>query len=260
MPKSPDQDPKEAFNKFLAEAQALPAGSILPFRADPALVVQIVRDAVRAVLSRGTRIREELPSVQPSDFADVLELAQALASGAIKLLEVKRDPDSDASASELLTRAYAVRKKLLARAMAVAEAGLVPVADVRAIQAAQGRADAGNDCAALASLFERHAAELGARSGVTPEDIQAARTIGSKLQARLKPQQPGRPGAPAPEVAAAVEARDRLWTLLNQRYELVWRVGAWLFGRAVDQHVRALPSRTRTPGYSSDGGNDPTKG
>ena len=34
-----------------------------------------------------------------------------------------------------------------------------------------------------------------------------------------------------PKLVAAVEARDRLWTLLVTRYELLWRTGAWLFGK-----------------------------
>jgi hypothetical protein len=36
---------------------------------------------------------------------------------------------------------------------------------------------------------------------------------------------------------ASVEARDRLWTLLVGRYELLWRTGAWLFGQKVDEKV-----------------------
>jgi hypothetical protein len=51
-------------------------------------------------------------------------------------------------------------------------------------------------------------------------------------------------GAPSAAELAA-ETRDRLWTLLKQRHEALWRVGAYLFGRAVDERIPALPAGKR---------------
>jgi len=37
--------------------------------------------------------------------------------------------------------------------------------------------------------------------------------------------------------------RDALWTLVEDGYDGLWRAGAWLFGRGVDEHVPPLLSR-----------------
>ena len=50
-------------------------------------------------------------------------------------------------------------------------------------------------------------------------------------------------GAAPSSLVKAVEIRDRFWTLLHQRYDLLWRCGAWLYGRAVDERVPPLPVR-----------------
>ncbi|HLL83236.1 MAG TPA: hypothetical protein VK420_11315, partial [Longimicrobium sp.] len=44
-----------------------------------------------------------------------------------------------------------------------------------------------------------------------------------------------------PSLLKALDARDRLWTLLKQRHDVLWRCGAWLYGRAVDDRVPPLP-------------------
>jgi hypothetical protein len=48
---------------------------------------------------------------------------------------------------------------------------------------------------------------------------------------------------PRAHVTSTVEARDRLWTLLVTRYELLWRTGAWLLGQKIDEKVPPLQSR-----------------
>ncbi|HSN99462.1 MAG TPA: hypothetical protein VLS89_14300, partial [Candidatus Nanopelagicales bacterium] len=50
------------------------------------------------------------------------------------------------------------------------------------------------------------------------------------------------------EVIDAAEMRDRLWTLLTQRHALLWRAGAYLFGKdEVDARVPPLQSRVAAP-------------
>jgi hypothetical protein len=47
----------------------------------------------------------------------------------------------------------------------------------------------------------------------------------------------------APSLVKVIEMRDRFWRLLFQRYDVLWRCGAWLYGRMVDERVLPLPSR-----------------
>ena len=79
-----------------------------------------------------------------------------------------------------------------------------------------------------------------------------AAEVGSALLARLKPGGARRTRSLDGDRAARADARDRLWTLLVKRHAELWRAGAYLFGRAVDQHVpplqsRALRTRKKSP-------------
>jgi hypothetical protein len=50
----------------------------------------------------------------------------------------------------------------------------------------------------------------------------------------------------APSAAElAIGVRDRLWTLLGQRYDALWRVGAYLFGQGVDDRVPPLGKKRK---------------
>lgn len=48
------------------------------------------------------------------------------------------------------------------------------------------------------------------------------------------------PGGAPLLLREAAELRDRFWTLLRQRHEVLWRCGAWLHGSQVDAHVPPL--------------------
>ena len=103
-----------------------------------------------------------------------------------------------------------------------------------------------NDCVALVAVFRKYAKDTVGKTAITAADIAEADEVGSKLQTLLKPK-----GTPAdnrlpPALATAVETRNRFWTLVEQRHEQMWRIGAWLWGHAVDEHVPPLQSRTVT--------------
>jgi hypothetical protein len=77
---------------------------------------------------------------------------------------------------------------------------------------------------------------------VTNADFIEAEQVVGKLRALL-----GQPGGTSegegPSLLRVIEMRDRFWTLLSQRYDVLWRCGAWLYGRAVDERVPPLPIR-----------------
>ena len=45
----------------------------------------------------------------------------------------------------------------------------------------------------------------------------------------------------------AQDVLNRFWTLVNHRYDVLWRSGAWIFGRAVDEQVPPILSRDLGP-------------
>ena len=67
--------------------------------------------------------------------------------------------------------------------------------------------------------------------------------MGSRLLAILKPASAGRKQR-SKEAADMADKRDRFWTLFETTWEdQVWRAGAWVFKRDVDEYVPPLHSR-----------------
>jgi hypothetical protein len=126
------------------------------------------------------------------------------------------------------------------------QARLLPAAVVAKIREGHGGIDTAGDCVALAALFQKNATALRGKTPVTKPEIVEAAEVGSRLLAVLQPKK-ARRRPPAREQMENTVARDRLWTLFERTWEdHVWRSGAWLFGRAVDQHVPPLQSRVAT--------------
>jgi len=153
---------------------------------------------------------------------------------------------SDGSTARLLKTAFASRSLLLDVATALAAKALIPRRAVEKIREGCGNIDAVTDCVALNALFIRHAAAIKGRHPLARSDIVEAGDVGN---ARLKILQPKRARARATpaDVARAADHRDRLWTLLVQRFESPHgheRAAVHLWGRDAAQHVAPLLSFT----------------
>src|SRR5579883_217410 len=244
MPKKSAPTKQPTVDDVIAEAKKLAAEDVLPFKADAALALHNVQVGVKAVQPFEARIAAELPAVDFAQIVTLPDLAQAVVGAA---LDVHRDQPAASTIDDLLARAYPVRKKLLSAARALADAEVLKEADVRAIEVGRGRIDAANDCVQLEKLFRANADAVKGKSAVTEADLVEAKTVGEQLQLLLHPKRASH-DRPTPEaVAAAADLRDRLWTLLVQRYDRLWRVGAWLFGHQVDEKVPPLQSRVAAP-------------
>jgi hypothetical protein len=230
-----------AYDLFLPEAQKLPADKLSDYRADPQLAYQNVKRGASNVLAELTRIKHELPL---ADIEAVRTLPQVTQGLIFSALQVNRDVGSPGTIEALLDRAHPIRRKLLKSAEALAESKEIPEADVAPIRPGRGKVDTANDCVALAALFRKHAKKLAGKTAITGADIAEADEVGSKLQTLLKPKGTPADNRPAPDLAAAVDNRNRFWTLVDQRHEMMWRIGAWLWGHAVDEHVPPLQSRS----------------
>jgi hypothetical protein len=208
-------------------------------RIPAALVLLDAQRGVAALMARRAEVLA-MPGISIEQIESLSDLGQALqyANGRIERLvpitgEVKA----------LLTAASKLRANLLAKADVLVIDGIVPAATVAGIRKGHGPGDTAGDCIALAALFHEHAGALAGHVTVSAADIQAANDTGAKLLAALHPEAARR--VPDKDLTAAVDARDRLWTLFEQTWEQqVWRPGAWLFGRDVDQHVPPLGART----------------
>jgi len=227
---------RSAYDTFLASAQSVDARAVEECRADIALAYYNVRQGVESVLGQEAAV-SGLPNVPLEELRCLPQLAQGLAFAA---LQVHRDLRA-AEFGPLFEQALHARRKLLKAAEALAVAQLLADSEVEALLNS-GRHDVIEDCVALAGLFKRNEARIAGRSPVTAQEVTEAEQLATRLRAMLSPRGSTAGGAPAPAVVA-IALRDRFWTLLNQRHEVLWRCGAWLFGREVDDHVPPLQAR-----------------
>ncbi|MDY7231402.1 hypothetical protein [Hyalangium rubrum] len=228
-----------AYEAFLAPAQALEASAVEECRADIALACYNVKQGVEHVLAQEAVV-SALPGVKLEELRSLPQLAQGLAFAALQVHRQLRA----VSFRPLFEQALRARRKLLKAAEALAAVGLLPEDEVSSLSG--GRQNVVEDCLALTALLKRHEASISGRSPVTAADLEEAEQVATNLRQLLAPWSGGESGAPAP-VLEASGLRNRFWTLLKQRYEVLWRCGAWLFGHEVEEHVPPLESRRAPP-------------
>lgn len=137
---------------------------------------------------------------------------------------------------------------MLASAVALAAAGLVPRREVEKIQEGRGTIDAAQDCVDLAAFFRKHAAAVRGKTAVTAAQIAEAATVGTELLKVLRKKTAKRDTSPKGPLKEAIDVRDRMATLLTVRHETARRAGYWLWGDALDRNVPALQARATPRG------------
>ena len=228
------------YERFLPHAQKIAATTVRRLRADVSLAITNANHGVEAVLTGSAIIETALPKVSLHAIKDLpnLGLAVAYAAGQV---DRHVPPPTDTKAQ--LARATELRALLLDSADSLATAGVFSKEAVKKIHVGHGGIDTAGDCVALAALFQKNAHAVRGKTPVTAAQIREAAEVGSRLLAVLRPAN-ARKKIKGKELAALTDARDRLWTLFETTWEdHVWRAGAWLFKRQVDEYVRPLQSR-----------------
>ena len=178
----------------------------------------------------------------------MVRLAQALEYAA---RQVDRQAPSAKEIRQLIARGRELRHVLLTAAESLAAVGIFPNHVVTKIRAGKGDIDAAGDCVELAALFAKNASAVRGKTTVTPAIANEAAEVGAKLLTVLKPRSSKAPKQVQAELREARDRRDRLFTLLVQRHDLLRRVGAYLFGvNALDKHVPPLQSAKRAASKS----------
>jgi len=231
---------QQDYERFVPVAQALDQRGLKAFRGDDSLAYHNVAEGVEAVLAREAQVREALPKVDVEELRALPNLALAVVFAASRV-DRGAVPVSERNAK--LARARELRDLMLSSAIALAKAGVLPLHAVQKIQKGKGPIDAAQDCVDLAALFIAHAAAVRGKTAVTATQIREASALGTDLLTILKPKAARRTSKAPAEVVSAVEIRDRLWTLLTERHDVLRRVGMWLWGEDVSDHVPLLQSR-----------------
>ena len=150
-----------AYDAFLADAKAIEPGFVEECCADIALTYQSVVRGVENVLGNGAVVVGRLPSVNVVELSMLPRLAQGLAFAA---LLVDRE-FTVTSFGKQFERAQQLRRKLRKAADALAEARLLPDADVDEVWL-RGKHDVLDDCLSLVALLRRNEARIAGRSPV----------------------------------------------------------------------------------------------
>ncbi|MDC0713577.1 hypothetical protein POL68_34245 [Stigmatella sp. ncwal1] len=226
-----------AYETFLSAVKAVDPGALEECCADVVLAYHNVVRGVEGVLGSGAVIVGRLPNVNVVELSMLPQLVQGLAFAA---LQVHRQLQA-ASFGALYARVQHLRRKLRKAAEALAEANLLTDSDADEVRL-HGHQDVLEDCSGLVALLRRNEARIVGRSPVTASDVAEAEQVTGKLRVMLG-QSEEAPDGGAHVLIKAVEMRDRFWTLLNQRHDVLWRCGTWLYGRGVDERVPPLPVR-----------------
>jgi hypothetical protein len=236
---------EEAFERFQAEAGAL-EGPLVGFRADVRLAHYNAKRGVEALLERRAQIEKELPGISMSEVEAIPALALGAVYAASRVAQAQGADEPRISA--MLGRARELRGLLLSSAESLGRAGLLAERAVEKIRQGRGAVDAAQDCVDLAALFRANAGKLRGKTPVSAANLAEASNAGSELLTMLKPKAARSAKGAGKELTAAVDMRDRFWTLLVRRYEKARRAGVWLWGEAeVDEHVPLLQSRVAAP-------------
>ena len=238
----PPTGSEEQYRRFLPEARALPAAEVLPFRANGALLYHNVFDGVSAIVAERERLAAELQRFPMASVEALPDLALGLIFAAH---QVDRDPASTGAIPALLSEAFRLREAMLTAAEALALQQLLPSPRVERIRTGSGPIDLAQDLVDLAALYRERAPAIRGKHPVTSQQIQRAAELGTELLKLLKPRALKRKPDADAALAQQVADRDRLFTLVVRRYDLVRRAGAWLFGDDVNQRVPRLQGRRR---------------
>ncbi len=245
-----------ALAEFTAEAEAVDERDVKPFSGSATLVVHNVREGIAAVMKERAAIEGDAnaPKVDFSRIERCTESAKALAFAArrVEQVVIKR-PDLRVK----FAASSKIRRVLLKAADALVDAGVFDAAEVASIKAGRGWFDVAQDCADLASLFRRNAAQVRGKTAVTAAQLKEAAALGEELLDALTPTG-GRPrGEKAEALAKLTALRDRMAVVVARRYQEVERVAGWRWGRSLGEHVPSMLSRVRSKRAVDDSGDAP---
>ncbi len=225
------------FHRYLVEAKAISAADVRSTRIDVGRVIRNAARGTRSVLARRAElVNLSFISIEKIESLGAMGNALTFAAGIVS----KFVPITSGTRARL-DEAQALRRTLLAKADVLVLDGVFPAQTVRGIRQGHGFRDAASDLVALADLFQENAAHVRTRMIIDADALERADTLGRQLLATLRGRGEKRETTPA--LVAAVDARNRLWTLFERTWEEhVWRAGACLFLRDVERHVPLLMS------------------
>ncbi|WP_104981061.1 hypothetical protein [Sorangium cellulosum] len=215
---------RERYERYAMPASEVPAANVQTFRGDASGVLAIVRRAVQSVTRDPARHRRRLPKSRFDAIRSMPELAMALDYAVTRM---KPDDAPPPEVAERLDLLYEALRPTLAAAEVCFPRGIVPET-FGIVRRALVAGDPANAAAAITGLILDRWSHVHTRISITREEVIRVNTTAKWLLSNTRPA----------ERIDSRDIRDRLWSLLRERYEQL---------RAIAQEISGDDSREYAP-------------
>lgn len=215
---------RERYERYAMPASDLPAANVQAFRGDAAGVLAIVRRAVQSVTRDPARHRRRLPKSRFDTIRSLPELAMAL-DHAVTRMQPESAPPPEVA--ERLDQIYEALRPTLAAAEVCFPRGIVPET-YGIVRRALVAGDPASAAATITNLILDRWGHVQNRISITRDEVTRVNSTAKWLLSNTRP----------PERLDSRDIRDRLWSLLRERYEQL---------RVIAQEVSGDDSREYAP-------------
>jgi hypothetical protein len=243
---APESVPRGAFQHFAALAAKVPPDAVQVARVDPRVILANVRFAMANLGVTPEEVRVALPKAPVEKVFEV----QALAMAFTIACERVRDLPSAGEVQRRLARLRPQREAFLGMAEVLAGQGYLDKTTVANIRAGNGPYDAAVDAVNLAELYTQHWDRLRGLHPFKREALDAMKDDGQWLLEHLAPSSSQR--AEGPRKDQDRDTRDRLWTMILERYDWLQRIAHVFHGDAYEAKVPRLRSQPPAPAATDE--------
>ncbi|WP_437593435.1 hypothetical protein [Sorangium sp. So ce1000] len=215
---------RERYERYAMPASDLPAANVQAFRGDASGVLAIVRRAVQSVTRDPARHRRRLPKSRFDAIRSLPELAMALDYAVTRMQPESAPPPEVTEKLDLL---YEALRPTLATAEVYFPRSIVPET-FGIVRRALVAGDPASAAATITNLILDRWSHVQSRIPITREELTRLNSTAKWLLSNTRP----------PERLDSRDIRDRLWSLLRERYEQL---------RAIAQEVSGDDSRDYAP-------------
>lgn len=229
-----------AYDQFLPLAMQVPEASVRAFRGDVRILLVNVRLGVQAVLGSAQQVafvQTHLPKLPIAELVELPNLARALVFACGKVVARRK---SDGSIEAALNRVADLRTPMLDQAEVLARMGKLDKDVVAQIRKGKGKYDRARDGLDLARVYTENAATIAGLHPFSSSDIESLQQDSEWLLEHLLP------GGARKELATKSDeaaVRDRLWTLISERYGHLRKIGHYVYGDELELYTPKLQSR-----------------
>ncbi|WP_437737291.1 hypothetical protein [Sorangium sp. So ce1335] len=220
---------RERYERYAMPASDLPAANVLAFRGDASGVLAIVRRAVQSVTRDPARHRRRLPKSRFDAIRSLPELAMAL-DYAVTRMQPESAPPPEVT--ERLDQLHEALRPTIAAAEVCFPRGIVPET-YGIVRRALVAGDPASAAATITNLILDRWGHVQNRFPITKDEVTRVNATAKWLLANTRPS----------ERLDSRDIRDRLWSLLRERYEQL---------RAIAQEVSGDDSREYAPERLAD--------